>query len=203
MSDQSPQKWLYRSDFVRRINKLAVILAQHTENENLMRKITTEKIMIFILWLSIILSLYLNYKFDIFFIFGIIGLLIVTLTNKKFAEISLASLIVILLFASFNLIKFSLAFGLNFGVISIPNFILLIVLLYRKRNQVLDLKEKWFAENDEEIESGKTRKTEFFKNQFKNLTEKELNRKLSEEKLTEEAKNAIIELLKVENLTEK
>ena len=163
-----------------------------------MRKITTEIIMIFILWLSVILSLYLNYKFDIFFIFGIIGLLIVTLTNKKFAEISLASLIVILLFASFNLIKFSLAFGLNFGVISIPNFILLIVLLYRKRNQVLDLKEKWFAENEEEIESGKTRKTEYFKNQFKNLTESELNRKLSEEKLTEEAKNAIIELLKVE-----
>ena len=169
-----------------------------------MKKITTEIIMIFILWLSVIVSLYLNYKFDIFFIFGIIGLLIVTLTNKKFAEISLASLIVILLFASFNLIKFSLAFGLNFGIISIPNFILLIVLLYQKRNQVLDLKEKWFAENEEEIESGKKRKTEYFKNQFKNLTEKELNRKLSEEKLTEEAKNAIIELLKVEkNITEK
>lgn len=163
-----------------------------------MKKITTEIIIIFILWLSVILSLYLNYKFDIFFTFGIIGLSIVTLTNKKLTEISLTILIVILLFASFNLIKFSLAFGLNFGVISIPNFILLIVLLYRKRNQVLDLKEKWFAEDEEEIESGKKRKTEFFKNQFKNLTEKELNRKLSEEKLTEEAKNAIIELLKVE-----
>lgn len=176
---------------------LAVILSQLTENKNLMKKITTEIIIIFILWLSVILSLYLNYKFDIFFIFGIIGLSIVTLTNKKLTEISLTILIVILLFASFNLIKFNLAFGLNFGVISIPNFILLIVLLYRKRNQVLDLKEKWFAEDEEEIESGKKRKTEFFKNQFKNLTEKELNRKLSEEKLTEEAKNAIIELLKV------
>jgi predicted membrane protein len=169
-----------------------------------MKKITTEIIIIFILWLSVILSLYLNYKFDIFFIFGIIGLSIVTLTNKKLTEISLTILIVILLFASFSLIKFSLAFGLNFGVISIPNFILLIVLLYRKRNQVLDLKEKWFVEDEEEIENGKKRKTEFFKNQFKNLTEKELNRKLSEEKLTEEAKNAIIELLKVEkNITEK
>ena len=169
-----------------------------------MKKITTEIIIVFILWLSVILSLYLNYKFDIFFIFGIIGLSIVTLTNKKLTEISLTILIVILLFASFNLIKFSLAFGLNFGVISIPNFILLIVLLYQKRNQVLDLKEKWFAEDEEEIESGKKRKTEFFKNQFKNLTEKELNRKLSEEKLIEEAKNTIIELLKEEkNITEK
>ena len=166
-----------------------------------MKKFTIEIIIILILWFSVIMSLYLNYKFDIFFIFGIIGLSIVTLTNRKYKEISLASLIVILLFASFNLIKFSLAFGINFGVINIPNFVLLIILLYRERNQVLDLKQKWFSENEEEIESGKTRKTEYFKNQFKNLTEKELNRKLSEEKLTEEAKNAIIEMLKVENNT--
>ena len=168
-----------------------------------MKKITTEIIIIFILWLSVILSLYLNYKFDIFFIFGIIGLSIVTLTNKKLTEISLTILIVILLFSSFNLIKFSLAFGLNFGVISIPNFILLIVLLYRKRNQVLDLKEKWFAEDEEEIENQKIRKIEFFKNQFKNLSEAELNRKLSEEKLTEEAKNAAIELINLKSITDK
>jgi predicted membrane protein len=168
-----------------------------------MKKITAEIIIIFILWLSVMLSLYLNYKFDIFFTFGIIGLSLVTLTNKKLTEISLTILIVILLFASLNLMKFSLAFGLNFGVISIPNFILLIVLLYRKRNQVLELKEKWFTENEEEIESGKKRKTEFFKNQFKSLTEKELIRKLSAETLTEEAKNAIIELLKVDNITKK
>ncbi|MQP53728.1 MULTISPECIES: hypothetical protein [unclassified Flavobacterium] len=168
-----------------------------------MKKITTEIIIIFILWLSVILSLYLNYKFDIFFIFGIIGLSIVTLTNKKLTEISLTILIVILLFSSFNLIKFSLAFSLNFGVISIPNFILLLVLLYRKRNQVLDLKEKWFAEDEEEIENQKIRKIEFFKNQFKNLSEAELNRKLSEDKLTEEAKNAAIELLNLKSITEK
>ena len=168
-----------------------------------MKKITTEIIIIFILWLSVILSLYLNYKFDIFFIFGIIGLSIVTLTIKKLKEISLTILIVILLFSSFNLIKFSLAFGLNFGVISIPNFILLLVLLYRKRNQVLDLKEKWFAEDEEEIENQKIRKIEFFKNQFKNLSEAELNRKLSEDKLTEEAKNAAIELLNLKSITEK
>ena len=185
------------------LGTLAVILSKLTENKNLMKKITTEIIIIFILWLSVILSLYLNYKFDIFFIFGIIGLSIVTLTNKKLTEISLTILIVILLFSSFNLIKFSLAFSLNFGVISIPNFILLLVLLYRKRNQVLDLKEKWFAEDEEEIENQKIRKIEFFKNQFKNLSEAELNRKLSEDKLTEEAKNAAIELLNLKSITEK
>lgn len=130
-------------------------------------------------------------------------MLIVTLTNKKFAEISLASLIVNLLFASFNLIKFSLAFGLNFGIISIPNFILLIILIAKRRNEVLDLCVKWFAENEEEIESGKTRKIEYFKNQFRKLSEAELNSKLSQGKLTDEAKNAIIKLLKFENVTGK
>ncbi len=53
------------------------------EKEKLMKKISTEIIIIYILWISIFLSIYLKYKFDIFFIFGIIGLSIVTLTNKK------------------------------------------------------------------------------------------------------------------------
>jgi len=180
---------------------LAVILTERTENKILMKKLKIEKIIIFILWLSVILSLYLNYKFDIFLIFGIIGLSIITLTYKKYHEISLATLILILFFSTFNLIKFSLAFGLNFGFISIPNFILLIILAYKRRNQILDLYEKWFAENVEEIESGKIRKIEYFKKQFKNLSDTELNRKLSEEKLTDEAKNAVIELLNFKNAT--
>ena len=152
--------------------------------------------------MSVISSLYLNYKFDIFFIFGIIGLSIVTLTYKKYYEISLSSLILISLFSTFNLIKFNLAFGLNFGLISIPSFILLIILAYKRRNEILDLKEKWFAEDNEEIESGKFRKKEFFKKEFGNLSETELNRKLTEEKLTDEAKNVVIELLKLKNVTE-
>jgi predicted membrane protein len=167
-----------------------------------MKNLKIEIIIICILWLSVISSLYLNYKFDIFFIFGIIGLSIVTLTYKKYYEISLSSLILILLFSTFNLIKFNLAFGLNFGLISIPSFILLIILAYKRRNEILDLKEKWFAEDNEEIESGKFRKKEFFKKEFGNLSETELNRKLTEEKLTDEAKNVVIELLKLKNVTE-
>jgi predicted membrane protein len=173
------------------------------EKEKLMKKISTEIIIIYILWISIFLSIYLKYKFDIFLIFGIIGLSIVTLTNKKKSEISLITLILILFLATFNLIKFSLAFGINLGKISLTNFILLIVLIYKRRNEVLDLKEKWFSENEEEIESQKIRKIEFFKNKFKNLSEVELNRKLSEENLTEEAKNAAIELINLKNISGK
>uniref|UniRef100_UPI0040474546 hypothetical protein n=1 Tax=Flavobacterium sp. TaxID=239 RepID=UPI0040474546 len=65
------------------------------------------------------------------------------------------------------------------------------------------MKEKWFSENEEEIESQKIRKIEFFKNKFKNLSELELNRKLSEENLTEEAKNAAIELINLKNISGK
>ncbi|WP_445713998.1 hypothetical protein [Flavobacterium sp.] len=79
----------------------------------------------------------------------------------------------------------------------------MIVLIYKRRNEVLDLKEKWFSENEEEIESQKIRKIEFFKNKFKNLSELELNRKLSEENLTEEAKNAAIELINLKNISGK
>ena len=93
---------------------------------------------------------YFNYYFDIFLIIGIIGLTIVTMTNKKYVEISLTTLIIILILGTFKLVKFSLAFRLNFGIISIPDFILLLVLIYKRRNEILDIKEKWFSENDEE-----------------------------------------------------
>lgn len=166
-----------------------------------MNKTKTEIIIIFILWLSIISSLYLNYKFDIFLIFGIIGLAIVTITHKKYFEISLSIFVIILILSSFNFIKFSLAFGLNFGIVSIPNSVLLIVLIYKRRNEILDLKGKWFFESEEEIEIKKNRKIEFFKNQFKNLSEEELKSKLSEEKIIEEAKKAAIELINLKSKT--
>jgi len=166
-----------------------------------MNKTKTEIIIIFILWLSIISSLYLNYKFDIFLIFGIIGLAIVTITYKKYYEISLSIFVIILILSSFNFIKFNLAFGLNFGIVSIPNSVLLIVLIYKRRNEILDLKGKWFFESEEEIEIKKNRKIEFFKNQFKNLSEDELKSKLSEEKIIEEAKKAAIELINLKSKT--
>ncbi len=166
-----------------------------------MNKSKTEIIIIFILWLSIISSLYLNYKFDIFLIFGIIGLAIVTITYKKYYEISLSIFVIILILSSFNFIKFNLAFGLNFGIVSIPNSVLLIVLIYKRRNEILDLKGKWFFESEEEIEIKKNRKIEFFKNQFKNLSEDELKSKLSEEKIIEEAKKAAIELINLKSKT--
>jgi hypothetical protein len=160
-----------------------------------MKILKTEFVIFSILWLSIFTSLYFNYKFDVFFIFGIIGLSISTLTYKKYYDISLSVLLLALFFSVFYIVKFSLAFGLNFGLISIPSFFMLIILFFKRKNEILDLKEKWFNEETEEIEAQKNRKIEFFKNQFKELSKENLERKLINEQLTIEAQNAITELL--------
>lgn len=164
-----------------------------------MKILKTELIIIAILWLSIIASLYFNYKFDFFFILAIIGLSVSTVTYKKQYEISLSVLFFLLLFSVFNIAKFSLAFGLNFGVISIPSFLIFIVICYKRRNELLNLKTKWFAENNEEIENHKDSRVEFFKKQFKKLSIENLESKLRNEKLTDEAQKAISELLKSKN----
>jgi hypothetical protein len=163
-------------------------------NKRQMKIIKTEIIILSILWLSITSSLYFNYKFDTFFTFGIIGLSIATLTYKKYYDISLSVLILILFFSVFNVVKFSLAFGLNFGLISIPPLIMLMILLFMRKNEILDLKERWFDEENEEVETQKYRNIEFFKNQFKELSEENLELKLKNEQLTIEAQIAINEL---------
>ena len=125
-----------------------------------------------------------------------------TITYKKYYDISLSGLLLILLFSTFNLIQFNLAFALNFGLISIRPFLLLIILTYKRRNQILDLKEKWLSESEDEIEVQKNTRIEFFKKEFKNLSMKELNSKLTKVNLTDEAKVTIIELLKLRSITE-
>ena len=162
-----------------------------------MKKLNTEILIILVLWLSIILSLYFNFKFDIFFIIGIFGISIVSATYKKYNKNSLAILFLILVFSSFDLIKFSWAFGINLGIINIISFSLLLILVYKRRNEFFALKNKWFGETFDEQENGKITRIEFFKKEFNHLSETELNKKLNEEVLTKEAKTAIIEILKL------
>ena len=160
-----------------------------------MKILKTEYIIFLMLWMSILTSLYFNYKFDVFFIIGIIGLSISTLTYKKYYAISLSVLLLILLFSVFNFVKFSLAFGMNFGLISIPSFLMFMLLFFTRLNEILDLKVKWFDEEMEDVEAQKYQKTEFFKMQFKELSKENLEKKLKNEPLTVEAQNAITELL--------
>ncbi|MFC7772389.1 hypothetical protein [Flavobacterium sp. GCM10027622] len=172
-----------------------------------MKDIKTEIILIAILWINVISSLCLNLELNIYFIFGIIGLSLATITYRKYYDNSLAILITILLFSTFNLLKFTLIFNLSIGLlkyieISITDSLYLILLVYKRRNEVIHLKEKWFAPSVEEIEIGKNTRIEFFKREFKNLSEDELNRKLNQEYLTEEARKAVLEVLQMKNSTE-
>ncbi|UPT71549.1 MAG: hypothetical protein M0D53_04055 [Flavobacterium sp. JAD_PAG50586_2] len=66
--------------------------------------------------------------------------------------------------------------------------ILVAALLYSKRN-------KWFGVNSIEITQKQTEAIAFYKREFENLSTKELIRKDNEEKLAEEARIAIDQLL--------
>jgi cell division protein FtsB len=66
--------------------------------------------------------------------------------------------------------------------------ILVAALLYSKRNQ-------WFGVNTIEITQKQTEAIAFYRREFENLSTKELIRKDNEEKLADEARIAIDELL--------
>lgn len=66
--------------------------------------------------------------------------------------------------------------------------ILVAALLYSKRNQ-------WFGVNTVEITQKQTEAIAFYRREFENLSTKELIRKDNEEKLADEARIAIDELL--------
>ena len=165
----------------------------------LLNKIKIELIIISLLWISVIFSFYQVNSYDITFIFGIIGLLIVSVTYKKFRDFSFSLLLLFLFFSIFNLINFNYSlkayidfFGLQIHVIP---FLFFIILLYKKIDKVFQLKYKWLDDDIEEIEKNKNRRIELFKNQFNNLSVEELKRKLDSDILVDEAKIAIQELL--------
>lgn len=163
-----------------------------------MKNIKTEVIIITILWTSIILSFLLKRDYDIFFLFGIVGLTITTLTFKKFYNFSFGLLLILLFFSIFNVITFNYAFGVTFKIklfhitFNILSLIWFSILFFKKFDTIYKLKNEWFTDENENRSENKIL---FFKKEFKNLSHIELERKLNDGKLVEEAKIAIIELL--------
>ena len=164
----------------------------------------TEKIITFLLWLSIGTSIYFNNTFDIRFIFGIFSLSIISfcLLTKKY-DLSLTVLFFTLIISSFNIILFSKAFGANFGPISLLPFLLLIILTFSRRNELLDLKDKWFEVDQIEITKSQENKIEMFKREFQNLSSEELLTRNEKYNLVDEAKIAIDLILKERDSTNK
>jgi len=134
-------------------------------------------------------------NFDPPFVFGITGLTIVTFAYKRFYDFSFSLLFLILLLSILSVVSFSHSFYVRFMIFNIPSLLLFSILFFTQSQKIFGLKEKWFSEDEEEIENYKIKKINLFKTQFQNLSESALKRKLEEENLVEEAKVAIFEIL--------
>lgn len=162
-----------------------------------MRKKTSEIIIVTILWIFVIASVIYNPNLRIQSFFGIISITFVsaTLILKK-DDLSLGVLLFALLLSTFSVIKFGDAFDATIGVFHLFPLILLLVLIFSRFSEIMTLKDKWFGDEPEESEKTKENRITFFKREFQNLSSEELNRKLNVEKLVEEAKIAINQILK-------
>lgn len=161
-----------------------------------MRKIKTEIYTIVILWAMMIHSIMTNPYIGPQFIIGIVGLLITTLSFNFFFRFSSYLLLILLVFSIFNLITFSSTTIITRIIdipINIPYLTLFLILFYKRKNHL----NNWISKGSEEKE--KNNKIDFFKVQFKNLSDEKLEKKLNDEKITNDAKTAITELIKERN----
>ena len=167
-----------------------------------MRKITTEIVIVILLWIYVISSMIYNPHFGVEFIFGIISLTFVsTALLLKKEDISLGILLFALILSTFDVVKFSDAFSVSIGFIHIISFILLLVLTFSRLRELLHLKEKWLGDEPTEIEKVQENKIAFFKREFQNLSSEELIRRGNNDKLVEEARMAIEKLLNEMEIT--
>ena len=88
-----------------------------------------------------------------------------------------------------------MAFGMYFGIINIPLLLILVILLFKRNDLLIDLKIEIFDNEAEQVINTEAR-TDFFRKKFKALSNEELNKKLEDEDIVDEAKKAIEELLK-------
>jgi hypothetical protein len=159
----------------------------------------TDTLIVALLSINVVTSLQLNSHFDIFFIFGIVSLLLIGATAKKYPDISFGILFLSLFFSSFHMISFGYAFVFTisciFGSVNLISLSLLLVLIYKRFDKILDLKEKWFSPTTQEEQEHIIQKTVVFKKQFQDLSTTELENKLKNLQIVDEAKTAIVELL--------
>ena len=165
-----------------------------------MRKTTTETVIVIILWPSIIISIIRNPYFGLQFIFGIISVMTVStalLFKKK--DLSLGILAFTLILSTFNVVKFSEAFSLSMGFVQLMPLIFLLVLFFSRFGELINLKEKWFGIEPIEVGKAGESRISFYKREFQNLSSEELIRRGNNDKLVNEARIAIDQILNERN----
>lgn len=160
-----------------------------------MGKIKTEVVVLVLLWLSILLSLVFKTVVDTGFLMAIIGLTITTIMIKKYSLVSLVLLLLLLFLSVFNIVTFSLSFGLYFMGINIIGLLLLIVLAFGKRDGLINVKNEWFEKGKKQIVEEVNSEIEFFKDKFNGLSTDNLKNKLNEDDLVLSARKAILAIL--------
>lgn len=160
-----------------------------------MGKIKTEVVVLVLLWLSILLSLVFKAVVDIGFLIAIIGLTISTIMIKKYSLVSLMLLLLLLFLSVFNIVTFSLFFGVSFMGINVIELLLLVVLAFGKRDVLIDVKNEWFDKDERQMVEEVNSEIEFFKDKFQGLSTDNLKNKLNEEDLVLSARKAILDIL--------
>jgi hypothetical protein len=166
-----------------------------------MRKAKTEIIILIILWISIVSSVILNPQFRVPFLFGILSATIISTTvllRKK--EASLGILMFTLILSSFKAVNFSEAFGASVWFLSLFPFVLLVVLFFLRISELMELKEKWFGVDPTEVGKAQENRIAFYKREFQNLSSEELIRRGKNNKLVDEARIAIDQILNKRNI---
>ncbi|WP_390453713.1 hypothetical protein [Chryseobacterium sp. Alg-005] len=155
----------------------------------------TEILIITFLWLNILFS-FINIPYsDIFLNLGIAGLILVSVLYIFRPQLSTILLIFLLAIGIINLVSFNNASHIRFMGFNIVNFLLFVILVYKKGEMISDLREKWLETTKEEIADRRSSQIEIFKKRFENLDDESLKDKLQKGNITDEAKQAIRQIL--------
>ena len=161
----------------------------------------TEIIILVILWIILLTTCLISILND-FVIYtsdflGLIGLIIVTAIATLRPEKLFKSVFVLLLLGLFNLVSFSFSvrmvfrFGssdsVNLGI-QIISFVLLTVLLIRKREKVRKFYKEVFTQTEEEKEQSKNNFQNQFTAKFERLSDREIEIKLQQDLVPEAIK---------------
>ncbi len=100
------------------------------------KQIRLEIIIVSLLWVSVIASYILMAEYNMQFVFGVIGLLIVSVTLKKFYKLSLQLLLLLLALSVFSLVRFFTAFGVRFLDLDLAPIFLLCLLIIKRFDRI-------------------------------------------------------------------
>ncbi len=159
---------------------------------------TIESKIILTIWLlcivTYVLALLNNFILQISNYLGLLGLIVVTIISYYKTELTTKSLFILLILGLFNIFSFiyfiDFAFVFRFLSIVSPgiqgySLILLIILLYNKREKLSNIYDKKFGQTSEEIDKEKLNSKNNFKQKFSQLTNEEIEKKLQQDLLPE------------------